>query len=142
MRKSKQRDKQAKISTLLGEDVIIENGMLKAQYGLRIDGRYKGDINTGGTLVIGSSGIVKGNIQSENIVVAGNIKGNINSSNQVHIQDTGRVEGDISCLSIIIDEGAVFIGNCSITKETKETEETINEMIVKDGKFTELPSKE
>lgn len=115
----KQRAQLDKVTTMIGEDVILKDGVLCAQNTVRIDGQYKGEINSKGALIIGGSGVVDGNIQCENIVISGKVNGNIQSSNQVHIRDTGVVEGDISCLTIIIDEGAVFIGKCSITRETE-----------------------
>ena len=57
-----------------------------------------------------------GSIQAENIIVSGRAIGDIKSSNQVHIRDTGSVTGDISCLTIIIEEGGIFMGNCHINK--------------------------
>lgn len=112
----KQRAQFEKISTLLGEDLVIKDGVLFAQNTVRIDGSYKGEIQSKGALIIGGNGQVEGNIQCENITISGKVMGNINSSNQIHIKDTGSVMGDLECMTIIIEEGGIFMGRCNITK--------------------------
>lgn len=112
----KQRAQLDKVATLIGEDVVLKDGILYAQNTLRIDGQYRGEINSKGAVVIGGNGIVDGSIRGENIIVSGKVNGDIKSSNQVHIRDTGSVTGDVSCLTIIIEEGGIFMGKCNITK--------------------------
>lgn len=112
----KQRAQLDKVATLIGEDVVLKDGILYAQNTLRIDGQYRGEINSKGAVVIGGNGIVDGSIRGENIIVSGKVNGDIKSTNQVHIRDTGSVTGDVSCLTIIIEEGGIFMGKCNITK--------------------------
>jgi len=104
------------VSTLIGEDVVLKEGVLYAQNTLRIDGQYRGEISSQGAVIIGTGGIVEGSIQGENIIVSGKVIGDIKASNQVHIRDTGSVSGDISCFTIIIEEGGIFVGNCHIDR--------------------------
>ena len=115
----KQKAQFSKVTSMLGEDVVIKDGIIYAQQTLRIDGQFKGEINSKGALIIGSEGGVDGNIQCENIIIAGKVEGNVQAVNQVHIHKSGRVNGDITCDSIVIDEGGVFVGQSSIIKEAE-----------------------
>jgi cytoskeletal protein CcmA (bactofilin family) len=118
----RQKAQLDRVATLIGEDVVLKDGALYAQNTLRIDGQYRGEINSQGAVIIGTGGIVEGSIQGENIIVSGRVSGDIKASNQVHIRDTGSVSGDISCFTIIIEEGGIFVGNCHINKpEAGET---------------------
>ena len=112
----RQKAQLDRVATLIGEDVVLKDGALYAQNTLRIDGQYRGEINSQGAVIIGTGGIVEGSIQGENIIVSGRVSGDIKASNQVHIRDTGSVSGDISCFTIIIEEGGFFVGNCHINK--------------------------
>src|SRR5690554_2551777 len=111
--KKKQKTQYDKVSTLLAHDVTFKDGTLYAKTTVRVDGKFVGEIDINGSLVIGKNGRIEGNIKCENILVSGNILGNVSTNNQIHITASGHIDGDIICNNIIIDEGAVFTGKCS-----------------------------
>ncbi|HPT77534.1 MAG TPA: polymer-forming cytoskeletal protein [Candidatus Atribacteria bacterium] len=117
MGKKNSKTQYDKVSTIIADDVVIKDGHLQAEKTIRIEGRLLGDINTRGSLVIGTSGHVEGDISCENILICGYIQGNIKACGQIHITETGVVNGDITCQNIVIDEGAIFTGKCTINKE-------------------------
>jgi len=100
-----------KLDTLLGKSTILE-GIVKAEGTIRLDGKVNGELNITGNLIVGEEGAVKGNIQAENVFVAGVVEGNIIATSQLHITHTAKLIGDITVKNVIIDEGAIFIGNC------------------------------
>lgn len=110
----KKGTKYEKINTLIGRDVTIEGGLLKASETLRIDGTYIGDIISEGSVCIGETGKVKGNIKTQNILVGGSVEGNITSASETHLATTSTVVGDIFCGNFIVDEGAKFEGRCKM----------------------------
>lgn len=119
-----------KIDTLIGKNTNIE-GNLKAEGAIRIDGKIKGDVILTGNLIVGDQGYIKGNVRADSVHLSGIIEGNVTSVDQLHMTPTGRLRGDMNVKYIIIDEGALFQGNCimaeseaAATKETKETKET------------------
>lgn len=114
------KTKYDRVSTLLASDLVLEDGRLSAKSTVRIDGRFTGEIDLKGSLVIGKNGYVQGNINCENVLVAGNIQGNVHSFDQVHIASSGTINGDIACSRIIIDEGAVFTGKCTTRTDDKK----------------------
>lgn len=118
MSKKQRKTQYDKVSTIIADDVIIKDGLLQAERTIRIEGRIVGEINTKGSVVVGTSGHVEGDITCENILICGHIQGNVKSHGQIHITDTGTVNGDIMCQNIVIDEGAIFTGKCTINKET------------------------
>ena len=77
-----------------------------------MDGTIKGEVKSKGTIIIGTSGKVIGNIATQEIVIAGRVEGDINALGKVEITSTGRIYGDIRTKSIIIDENAIFQGKC------------------------------
>jgi len=100
-----------KVDTLIGKGTIFE-GTVNAEGTIRLDGKVQGGLNITGNLIVGEEGAVKGNIQAENVFVAGVVEGNVVATSQLHITHTAKLVGDITVKNVIIDEGAVFIGNC------------------------------
>ena len=100
---------------LLGENTIFE-GKLSFHGTVRIDGHFKGDISSDGTLMIGEHGIIEADINSNCVVISGEVHGNINAGSSIEILAKGKVYGNIFTPSLIIHEGVIFEGSCRIDK--------------------------
>ncbi|KXG77187.1 bactofilin family protein [Thermotalea metallivorans] len=109
-----------KFDTLIGSNSHFE-GTLTAEGTIRIDGLFKGDIQSKGNVIIGEEGKVCGNILANNIFNAGTIEGNATASGQLKIAATGKLLGDIQVSSFIVEEKAIFEGKCSM-KEIGQNE--------------------
>ena len=68
------KNQKLNISTLIGKGSVM-NGDFAAPGSVRIDGKITGNVNVEGTLVIGTSGVIKGNVKCAGIVVGGEIEG-------------------------------------------------------------------
>ena len=110
--------KKATMSAFLAEGTIFE-GTLKFSGILRVDGTIKGDILEGSTLFVGDKAVIEGNINVTHIVLTGEIHGDI-VADRVEVRPPGQVFGSIEAQKALIDEGAVFVGNCRIL-QPKET---------------------
>lgn len=106
----------AKISSIIGADMVVE-GTIKGTDAIRIEGTLMGDVCSEGTLVISSTGKVVGNVKGSNIMVAGTIEGDLYSGGRTEVAATGRIIGNIRTKSLIIDENAVFQGQCMMNVE-------------------------
>ncbi len=83
---------------------------------LRIDGKFRGTIETEGRVLIGQTGEAITDIKANVVVVGGKVKGNIYATEKVIMLSTGRVEGNIITPGLSMEEGVVFEGNCTINK--------------------------
>jgi len=108
---------------LLGEKTAFE-GKLSFHGTVRIDGHFKGEISSDGTLVIGEHGIVEANVNSSTVIISGEVRGDIKAGLSIEIMANGKVYGNIFTPSLIIHEGVVFEGGCRMDKTagTIETE--------------------
>ena len=84
---------------------------------LKINGEFKGSLDTKGTLTIGETAHVEANLRGENIVVAGKIKGDVTAHKMLVLMPSAVVTGNISTPKLNIVEGAVFEGTCRMTTE-------------------------
>jgi cytoskeletal protein CcmA (bactofilin family) len=99
------------INAFLGGDTEFE-GKLSFRGAVRIDGNFKGEIFTEGTLIVGESAIIESTIHVSHIIVSGEIRGNIIADKRIEIHAPGRVFGNIQAPIIIMEEGVIFEGNC------------------------------
>jgi cytoskeletal protein CcmA (bactofilin family) len=114
----KQRDKReipSLTSTVIGEGIRLEGAIISGAGSVRIDGSVAADISVDGDIVIGEAGTVKGNVEVSNALFAGRVEGNVSSRNSVHLTSTANIKGNINAASLVIDEGAVFSGNCAMS---------------------------
>jgi len=99
--------------TTLGKDTDFE-GTLKFKEGLKIEGRFKGDITSDGNLIIGKTGEVNAEIKVGSIIVEGKINGNIEATDLIEFRSTAEMRGDIKASKLKIDEGVVFVGKSDV----------------------------
>jgi cytoskeletal protein CcmA (bactofilin family) len=107
--------KRDEINAFLGKDTEFE-GKLSFRGAVRIDGHFTGEIFTEGTLIVGDSAIIESNIHVSHIIVRGEIRGNIIADTKIEIHAPGKVYGNIQAPTVVIDEGVMFEGNCSMQK--------------------------
>lgn len=99
--------------TTLGKDTEFE-GTLKFKDGLRIEGKFNGDISTDGYLIIGDTGQVTAEISVGSIIVEGKVTGNIQAKDLVELRSSAEMRGDISASKLKIEEGVVFVGKSDV----------------------------
>ncbi len=89
-------------------------GKLTFKDTVRIDGRFRGEISSENTLIVGETGAIEATIRSNTVVVSGAVDGDIVAGHQVVLHKTAKVQGDLSAPSLIIEDGAVFNGQISM----------------------------
>jgi len=104
---------QGSLNSILGQGCKVK-GDIQLQGTLRIDGEFEGSVNCPETLIIGKSGVVKGDVKVKNAIIGGKMLGNITSTNKIELQTGSHVEGDIETARLVIDEGVFFEGNCKM----------------------------
>ena len=112
--------------TLVGGDVVCEGD-------IRIDGRLNGSIKTKGKVVVGSNGIIDGDVECKNAEISGEIRAKITVTELLVLKTQSKLEGDIITNKLAIEPGASFSGSCrmgAVVKnlkpktEHKQTEKT------------------
>jgi cytoskeletal protein CcmA (bactofilin family) len=95
---------------VISEDVEFK-GVLSFANQLEINGRFEGEIQADGPLVIGEAAIVKASIKSEaNVIVRGKLQGNIYAKDKVEVVGNAQMYGDVSAPKFSLAETAIFVG--------------------------------
>lgn len=97
----------------LSNDVEIK-GNLKFSGELVFDGKLDGEIHTDGTLQLGESAVVSGNIHAQTVVVRGKVNGNIAAKEKIEIKSKAELFGDIKSAKLVIEEGVTFVGKTEV----------------------------
>ena len=93
------------------------SGKLRFDGPARIDGTIDGEVD-GKEITIGESAMVTAQIRADSIVVCGKVKGEIIATQRIEIHPTAKIIGNITAPKLIIHEGAIFEGQCSMGQES------------------------
>ena len=87
-------------------------GELEFEDTMRIDGKFNGRIRSKNELIVGESAHIEGEIHVGRIAISGTVVGKITADQRVEIHRNGKVYSDVETPALIIEEGAIFQGNC------------------------------
>ena len=98
--------------TIIGKDTTFE-GRIVTGSTVRLDGIVKGEIITKGDIFLGESAKIDGDVKARNVYVGGTIQGNVEAAGRVELSSTAKLHGQLKVGNLVIEEGAVFMGNCT-----------------------------
>ena len=107
------------INGFIGKGVNI-SGKLSFDGVVRIDGRFEGEIDATGTLIVGADAVIEAKIKVATALVSGEIRGDIEAASKVELVSPGKFYGNIKTNKIIIGEGSLFEGKCEMS-DAKDT---------------------
>ncbi len=105
----------SEVAGFVGKGMRME-GKLVFDGSVRIEGHYKGEIESAGVLLVGEGALIEGEVRVSTVIVSGEIRGLISAGTRVELKSPCRVIGDINTPNLLMDEGVVFEGNCVMTK--------------------------
>lgn len=106
----------AGINNIIGEGTHI-SGKVFVPGSVRVDGQIDGEITVSEMLTVGKTGNLKGTINTKDAVIGGIVDGKLIVKNRVELQKTAKVNIDLVCKYLIVEEGVIFDGTCSMSKQ-------------------------
>lgn len=100
-------------TTLKGD--IISDG------DFRIDGTLIGSITSKAKVIIGTTGLIEGEIKCANGDFSGAIKANVVVTEMLSLKATSSITGNIVVNKLSIEPGAQFSGNCKMDNNSNFT---------------------
>jgi cytoskeletal protein CcmA (bactofilin family) len=117
------------------------SGKLLFEGATRIDGQVDGEITAKESLIIGESAVVTAQIRANSIIVAGKVSGDIIASQRLEIRPSARVIGNLTSPVLIVHEGAMFEGHCSMQPEGAREDRKIA-VFPKEERLTQVAQKQ
>ena len=97
---------------------LVFRGELGGDGDFHISGRFEGEINVTGRVLVGEGAEVDANINARAIVVGGTVRGNLSATTRVEILPTGVLTGTLRTGSFSAADGAAVKGEIWIERPT------------------------
>jgi cytoskeletal protein CcmA (bactofilin family) len=115
--------KEGRLSGFVGHGTTL-TGETVFQAMLRVDGHLIGTVSSDtGTLIVGTNGQVDANVSVAAAMINGNVNGDIIATEKLQLGRTARVIGNIQCPKLIVEDGAILEGNCTMLRAREKQEE-------------------
>ena len=107
-------------------NVIAKNtviiGEIKSDGDFRIDGTLEGNLTTKGKIIIGATGIVKGDITAATANIEGESSGNLIVEKTLTVRAIAKISGHVIVGKLSIEPGADFNASCVMKGDVKKIE--------------------
>jgi cytoskeletal protein CcmA (bactofilin family) len=81
-----------------------------------LNGKFRGEIASTDTLIVGEKGIVHAQIKAGIVLISGQVVGNLVATERVELRGAARVFGDVEAPVVVVEEGVLFEGHCRMTQ--------------------------
>jgi cytoskeletal protein CcmA (bactofilin family) len=81
-----------------------------------MNGKFRGEMFSADTLYLGAEGAVEAEVQVAVGIISGEVKGNITGRERIELSRTARIYGNIVTPILVLQEGAVFNGQCNTSR--------------------------
>jgi cytoskeletal protein CcmA (bactofilin family) len=113
--------KDGNLSGFVGGGTMVTETNFKTM--LRVDGHLSGRVSSGdGTLIVSAGGQVDANIDVSVAVINGTVNGDITATKRIELGRVAKVVGNIQTPALIIEQGAIFEGSCSMIQARSDAE--------------------
>jgi cytoskeletal protein CcmA (bactofilin family) len=96
------------------------SGKLNFEGAARIDGEVDGEIVGKDSITIGETAAVTAQIKAASVIVSGKVSGDIVATSRIEIRPSAKVNGNVTAPVLVIHEGAMFEGHCSMHPEARD----------------------
>ncbi len=118
MAKSRKGDAAGLVATTLGKETSF-SGTLRFKDSLRIKGRFEGEIDAEGRLVIDPEAVVNARrVKAASVVVGGVVHGDIEALERLEMLPSAKVYGNVRTARLRIADGVVFEGSCEMIRDS------------------------
>jgi cytoskeletal protein CcmA (bactofilin family) len=103
------------LTTFIDEGSEIE-GTYTFSGTVLLNGRFRGEIISNGTLIVGEKGVVNASIHAGIVMINGEVVGNVIASQRVELSGSARLFGNVEAPVVVLGEGGLVDGYCRTTK--------------------------
>lgn len=107
---------ESMIDTVLAEDIDF-TGTMRFTKSLMIKGKFDGQIDATGHLIVGPGAVANAQIKAGVITNYGQINGNVECMEKLEFFNNAKLTGDIKTPELIIESGCTFNGNCVMVEK-------------------------
>jgi len=113
---------------------IDEGSEMEGRYSFRgtvmLNGKFKGEISSGDTLIIGERAVLEADVRAGRVTVSGEVTGNLRATERIEVKRTARVYGDVEAPVVVVEEGVLFEGHCRMSRPDPVSEVAARDLAV------------
>lgn len=98
-------------ATLISSGTTLK-GDISSNSDLRIDGTVVGNIHSSAKIIVGSSGVVEGDVSGNQADIVGKVSGNIRAKELLQLRGESVVTGNLFAGKLQVEPSATFNGQC------------------------------
>jgi len=98
-------------ATLVSAGTTLK-GDVSSNSDIRIDGTVVGNVSSAAKIVIGTNGVVEGNITGNQADIVGKVTGNIKTKDLLQLRGECIVKGNVYAAKLQVEPTATFNGQC------------------------------
>ncbi|HET9671493.1 MAG TPA: polymer-forming cytoskeletal protein [Actinomycetota bacterium] len=83
---------------------------------INLAGRVQGNLVAPGSVVLPARSHVDGDVRAESVTVHGVVNGDVVAAQKATLGSQARLTGDVTCRSLVIEEGARFVGRSNMSE--------------------------
>ncbi|MGH2899980.1 MAG: bactofilin family protein [Solirubrobacteraceae bacterium] len=100
------------------------NGRLVVSQALRIEGEFRGELESASSVFVSETGTVEAPIKARTLEIRGAVVGDVVASREIVIHPTGRLHGDVETPSLVVMRGATFNGRTRMYRPERNAHAT------------------
>ncbi len=113
-------------ASLIGAGTSLK-GDITSNGDLRIDGTLVGNIHCAAKVIIGSNGVVEGDVSGQQADIMGKVTGTIKVKDLLQLKGGSQVDGNLSAAKLQIEPSATFNGECHMITSAVASSKTTAE---------------
>jgi cytoskeletal protein CcmA (bactofilin family) len=117
-------------ATLISAGTTLK-GDISSNSDLRIDGTVYGNVKTSAKIIIGTTGVVEGDIAGNQADVTGKVNGNIKANELLQLRGECLVTGNIYAGKLQVEPSATFNGQCHMGANVVEMNNNEQQALVR-----------
>ena len=103
-------------TTFIGPGAVFK-GLLGFEGTVCIDGKFEGQVDTIGTLIIGEAGEITADIDAGTVICKGKVKGDVTATIKVEMHPLSKITGNVKSPSLSIEIGAKVEGSIDMSNK-------------------------
>ena len=106
------------------EPGVEMNGRLVVPHSLRVEGEFRGEIESSASVFVSETGTVEAPIRARTVEIRGAVVGDIVASREVVIHPSGKLHGNVETPSLVVARGATFNGRSHMYRPERGAQTT------------------
>ncbi len=89
-------------------------GLVACRGDARIDGLIEGEVRADGSLQLGPTARVQGEIEVDELIIAGSLEGDVRARTRIELRASARVNGVLEAPLLVMADGSILEGCCRV----------------------------